>query len=106
MPLAAAQARDAWLLFMHVGKRSCDPASDIRAFDAYRDMAPEPVIEELVRLVAFFRPFVPLLKAMQALGLGGDGKRILITTELLGTQLANRRREPRHRAETLTGIKA
>ncbi|MHB2266935.1 BUD32 family EKC/KEOPS complex subunit [Aliihoeflea sp. PC F10.4] len=83
MPLEAAQARDAWLIFMHVGGRGMLPETEQRAVGAYVDRAPAQTVSELRRFVRFFTLLTPVLKALRPIKLGNDGKRALATTELL-----------------------
>jgi tRNA A-37 threonylcarbamoyl transferase component Bud32 len=83
MPLATAQARDIWMLFMHIADKACDPASEIAAFEAYRSVAPLEVLEELREIVRFVGVLIPLLRLMRLLGLGEDGVRILASTAFL-----------------------
>jgi hypothetical protein len=88
MPLAAAQARDAWLIFMHVGGRGLLEETEARAVRAYLDHAPPAAVKELRRLVRFFSLLTPVLKALRPIRLGSDGKRALATTQLLRKALA------------------
>jgi len=77
MPLAAAQARDVWLLFMQITFRTQDEATRVAAFDAWRAQAPVAVVPQLRRLVSACSPLVPVLKLLRPLGLGKDGRRLL-----------------------------
>lgn len=77
MPLAAAQARDVWLLFMQIAGSARDEATAAAAFDAWRAEAPAAVLPQLRRLVSAFSPLAPVLKLMRPLGLGKDGRRLL-----------------------------
>lgn len=88
MPLPAAQARDAWLIFMHVGGRAMDVAAEDKAVAAYRRHVPAAVMAELRKLVRFFSRLLPLLRALRPLGLGSDGRRVLAATELLHASLS------------------
>lgn len=88
MSLEAAQARDAWLIFMHVGGRELLKKTERRAVLAYLEHAPRQAVNELRRLVRLFTLLTPLMKALRPIGLGSDGKRALATTELLRKALA------------------
>lgn len=77
MPLAVAQARDVWLLFMQVASRTRDGEARTAAFDAWRAQAPAAVAPELRRAVAVLSILVPGLKFLRPLGLGKDGLRML-----------------------------
>lgn len=83
MPLASAQARDAWLLFMQVAGRTILEDSDMHAFERYRASAPPEIVPALRSIVGFFSLFVPVLKPLRLAGLGKDGKRLLDATLFL-----------------------
>ena len=77
MPLAAAQARDVWLLFMQIAGRTGDERARAAAFDAWRARAPTAVVPELRRAMSVLCVLLPGLKALRPLGLGKDGRRLL-----------------------------
>ena len=77
MPLAAAQARDVWLLFMQIAARTADEAAKARAFVAWRAGAPAAVLPELRKVIAVFSPLLPALRLLKPIGLGKDGRRLL-----------------------------
>jgi len=87
MPLAAAQARDVWLLFMQVAGRALDDEASARAFAAWRAEAPAGVLPELRGIVAAFSLLLPGLRALRPLGLGKDGRRLLDATAFLRAAL-------------------
>lgn len=87
MPLAVAQARDVWLLFMQIAGRSLQDGTDERAFAAWRAEAPAAVLPELRKAVSFFSIFLPGLRLFQPLGLGKDGRRLLDATSFLRSVL-------------------
>lgn len=87
MPLAAAQARDVWLMFMQIAGRAVEPDTEARAFAAWRAQAPAAVMPQLRRLVSFFSLFLPGLRLLQPLGLGKDGRRLLDATAALRAAL-------------------
>ncbi len=89
MPLATAQARDVWLLFLQICMQAKRPDTPQMAFDAYFAEPPRLVAEELRRIIRFFAPLIPLLGAIEHWGLGSDGKRVLKATRFLKTALGN-----------------
>lgn len=77
MPLATAQARDAWLLIQQIAGATLTPGSDRAAFDAWRRNAPTAAVTELRKAVDLFAPVTALLAIVSRTGLlGGDGRRI------------------------------
>ena len=83
MPLACAQARDVWLLFLHlVGWAQADHTV-AAAFAAWRAEAPAGVVPELGRIMSLFSVLLPGLKFLRPLGLGKDGRRLLEGTSFL-----------------------
>ena len=87
MPLAAAQARDVWLMFMQIAARALGEETTARAFAAWRKQAPAQILPELRKLVGVFSLLVPGLKALRPLGLGKDGQRLLQATIFLRAAL-------------------
>lgn len=77
MPLAAAQARDVWLLFMQVTSRVLDEAARARAFAAWRAEAPAEIVPELRKVVSAFSLLLPALRLLRPIGLGKDGRSLL-----------------------------
>ena len=88
MPLAVAQARDVWLMFMQIAGRSLQEGTDARAFAAWRAEAPSMVVPELRTVVSFFSVLLPGLRLLEPLGLGKDGRRLLNATGFLRAALA------------------
>ncbi len=87
MPLAMAQARDAWLLFLQISPRAVLPQTQARALAAYRAAAPLEVVPALRRLTRFFSGAVlPLRLAPRGL-LGKDGRNALDATAFLSRAL-------------------
>lgn len=87
MPLASAQARDVWLMFMQISSRALGRETKIRAFNAWRAQAPAQILPELHRIVAGFSLLLPGLKALRKIHLGSDGKRLLAATSFLRAAL-------------------
>ncbi len=87
MPLATAQARDVWLVFLQICMQAKLPDTPQRAFDAYFSEPPRLVADELRRIIRFFAPLIPLLGAIEHWGLGSDGKRVLKATRFLKSAL-------------------
>ena len=87
MPLATAQARDVWLVFLQICMQAKLPDTPQRAFDAYFSEPPWLVADELRRIIRFFAPLIPLLGAIEHWGLGSDGKRVLKATRFLKSAL-------------------
>jgi len=89
MPLASAQARDVWLLFLQISSSALLPATEKRALAAYRAAAPAGIFRPLRSIVGFFAPLVPPLRLLEKLTLGSDGRRLLKATAFLNTALAS-----------------
>lgn len=87
MPLASAQARDVWLMFMQIAFRALDAPTADRAFCAWQEQAPAHIVPELRKLVAAFSLLLPVLKALQRIHLGSDGRRLLQGTSFLRAAL-------------------
>ena len=77
MPLAGAQARDIWLLFFQITIHARCPETPVLAFQAYRASAPRPTLDELARLLRFFRVLIPLGRIAAKFHLGGDLERFM-----------------------------
>jgi tRNA A-37 threonylcarbamoyl transferase component Bud32 len=88
MPLTAAQARDVWLLFFQITHAALNPETPGLAFAAYRQAAPDGVLDSLAKLVGSFRPIMPLLRFILRIRPGGDLGRLRNVTELLSSELA------------------
>ena len=88
MPLAAAQARDVWLLFFQITHAALNPETAKLAFAAYRQGAPGQVLDSLNKLVGPFRRAMPLVRLFLKLRPGGDIERLRKVTDLLSGELA------------------
>lgn len=83
MPLAMAQARDLWLLFLQITARAIAPDTPAHAFAAYRGAAPAAVLPPLVRLVAFFHRWLTPLRLLPETLLGKDALYAVKATSFL-----------------------
>jgi hypothetical protein len=88
MPLATAQARDAWLLFLQIAAQARQAETAHRAFAAYRAEAPAAALAELRRVTRGLGFIAPILRAMRHVHLGGDGRRLLQAMELFEREFA------------------
>ncbi|MBL8576871.1 MAG: serine/threonine protein phosphatase [Mesorhizobium sp.] len=93
MPLAAAHARDVWLLFLRISTFAMRQETVGRAFAAYRAEAPVATIPELRRVVSLFSILIPGLTMLKPFGLGRNGREILAMTRFMRAAL----REPEAR---------
>jgi tRNA A-37 threonylcarbamoyl transferase component Bud32 len=89
VPLADAQARDLWLLFLQICGQSLQADTPRRALDAYCAEAPTDVLPRLAAMRWLFRIMLPVLRAVRPIGLGSDGRRLLKASEFLYPLLAN-----------------
>lgn len=87
MPLEDAQARDVWLLFQQIVARAIARDTSMRAFNAYRRLAPAATMIALRSLISFFTGFLPLARAAGGL-VGDDGRRFRDATAFLKGELA------------------
>lgn len=87
MPLASAQARDLWLMFMQVSSNALGKETKTRAFKAWQAQAPAQIMPELRRIVSTFSLLLPGLKALRLFHLGSDGERLLRATSFLRSAL-------------------
>ncbi|HEV7321889.1 MAG TPA: serine/threonine protein phosphatase [Ensifer sp.] len=85
MPLATAQARDVWLLFLQVASRCMKPETPARAFAAWKDAAPEDAQGALSEIMPFFVRFLPLARFLLRLRNGNDLIRYIAATTYLAT---------------------
>ncbi|MEM7122675.1 MAG: serine/threonine protein phosphatase [Pseudomonadota bacterium] len=94
MPLAMAQARDAWLLFFPITHSCLAPEAPVRAFNFYRSASPPDVLDNLKTLVNSFVRVLPLLRAILRVRPGGDLGRLRKVTELMMRELELRDHRP------------
>lgn len=87
MPLAAAQARDVWLLFFQIAAQARLTGTSQQALAAYCAAAPAEVIPELRKIVGFFRFTIAPLRLCRRIFLGGDGRRLLQAMEFFDANL-------------------
>ncbi|MGB3386407.1 MAG: serine/threonine protein phosphatase [Pseudaminobacter sp.] len=88
MPLALAQARDIWLLFLQISNQALKAETTARAFAAYRGGAPEGVLSPLRDITRFFSVATSPLRLLPMSMLGKDGRNILKGTGFLKAALA------------------
>lgn len=77
MPLATAQARDVWVMFMQVASRALEEETKARALAAWRAEAPAAVVPELRKAVSRLSLLLPGLRLLRPLGLRKDGRNLL-----------------------------
>lgn len=94
MPLAAAQARDLWLLFSPLADGAHSTQTPERAFMAYRGKAPAEAVAELAAIVRFFSPLAAAISATPALARHSDARRLMKATNALRDALCLRHKEP------------
>lgn len=88
MPLPAAQARDIWLLFFQIMAQALETHRTAgAAFVAWRRHISLETLENLRRLVHFFRIFTGPLKLARPIHLGDHSKRMLCATEFFISHL-------------------
>jgi tRNA A-37 threonylcarbamoyl transferase component Bud32 len=92
MPLAVAQARDIWLLFLQIATsaRLGLKTSD-RAYEAWSRQAPAQAIVELRRMTRFLGGFLSIARLIGRVHMGSDLQRFIIATSYLVTVLINYR---------------
>ena len=83
MPLAAAQARDIWLLFLQVATRACDDGTRDLARLAWEANAPPEAKTELNRMMAVLGRALPLARLIGRVRMGSDLRRFIMATEYL-----------------------
>ena len=83
MPLADAQARDVWLLFLHITSLAIEAETPARALDSYARMAPGETQTRLAALVGSMWWIIPLGRAISRIHFGGDLRRLLGATVFL-----------------------
>ncbi len=82
MPLAMAQARDVWLLFLQICYRAKTHQTCDRAFEAYSMNAPHNTLQELENIIRFSAKPLLFLQRFKSF-LGKDLKRFIVVTTFL-----------------------
>lgn len=84
MPLAVAQARDIWLLFLQIATGSClGLETQNRAYEAWSALAPAAARAELQRMIRFIGGFLFLARLIGRVHMGSDLRRFIIATSFL-----------------------
>ncbi|MCX8280460.1 serine/threonine protein phosphatase [Phyllobacterium sp. 0TCS1.6C] len=81
MPLATAQARDIWLLALHIAPLGASAVE--AAYSVWRSVAPAAAAEELRKMVQTMRPFLPVAQAIHRFATAKDVYRFAIATHAL-----------------------
>lgn len=90
MPLATAQARDLWLLFLQIADRALlGRETADRAFAAWRHAAPAGINGELVKMLRFLGKFLSPTRLIGRVHMGSDLRRFLAATGYLSEVLLN-----------------
>ena len=88
MPLATAQARDLWLLFLQIVPSALDGETTVGlAFSAWMANAPTDALMELGLLVSFLAKFLWLTRLIGRVHMGSDLRRFLAATRYLSQVL-------------------
>ncbi len=77
MPLATAQARDCWLLFLVIADLAIRPETAQAAFERYKALAPADVIGQLQHLVRFWHVTLNPVRRLNLSKPGADLRRLL-----------------------------
>lgn len=83
MPLATAQARDVWLLFLQIASRALKPETLDRAFVAWKLAAPAQTAVALAEIMPFFARLLPLARFLLRIQNGQDLMRFVAATDYL-----------------------
>lgn len=83
MPLATAQARDVWLLFLQIASRALKPETPDRAFAAWKQAAPAETAVALSQIMPFFTRLLPLARFLLRIQKGHDLVRFVAATDYL-----------------------
>ncbi|MCY1250765.1 hypothetical protein D9M72_644340 [compost metagenome] len=83
MPLATAQARDIWLLFLQIASRALKPETPDRAFAAWKLEAPAETVVALSQIMPFFTRLLPLARFLLRIQNGQDLVRFVAATDYL-----------------------
>ena len=89
MPLAAAQARDIWLLFLRIATAACRNETREEAYQAWSRHAPPAAIVELARMTRFLGSFLSLARLIGRVHMGSDLQRFILATSFLVAVLVN-----------------
>jgi tRNA A-37 threonylcarbamoyl transferase component Bud32 len=86
MPLATAQARDIWLLFLQIASNArCGTDTYDAAYRAWSEWAPRAAIGELQRMTGFLGHFLSFARLIGRLRMGSDLRRFIAATSYLAT---------------------
>lgn len=88
MPLATAQARDIWLLFLQVASRCLDPQTPAAVLAAWRSNRPPEVETALAEIIPFFARLLPLARFSTRLRAGKDVIRFISATDFLQSAIS------------------
>ncbi|MET3853130.1 serine/threonine protein phosphatase [Rhizobium sp. OAE497] len=84
MPLATAQARDIWLLFLQLASRArLGKETHDRAFEAWSAAAPAAAVAELRKLTGFLGAFLWLARLIGRVHMGSDLRQFIMATSYL-----------------------
>lgn len=83
MPLATAQARDIWLLFLQVASRCLQPETPAATLAAWRSHRPAEAETALAEIVPFFARLLPVARLATHLRAGKDVMRFISATDFL-----------------------
>lgn len=84
MPLASAQARDLWLLFLPLSAFAEKTEETLgAAYRGWAASAPQATIDELRRLVRVLGRFLPLARLIGRVQMGSDLRRFIVATDFL-----------------------
>lgn len=88
MPLATAQARDLWLLFLQLTDRArLGEETSRKAYAAWRSAAPPQIETELARMLRFLSKFLSPTRLIGRVHMGSDLRRFLAATGYLSEVL-------------------
>jgi tRNA A-37 threonylcarbamoyl transferase component Bud32 len=84
MPLATAQARDIWLLFLQIaGRARLGSQTHDRAYKAWCEAAPAGAIDELHKLTGFLGAFLWFARLIGRVHMGSDLRQFIMATSYL-----------------------
>ncbi|TXH84512.1 MAG: serine/threonine protein phosphatase [Rhizobium sp.] len=84
MPVAVAQARDIWLLFLQIATGArLGLATQNRAYEAWSAQAPAAARAELQRMIRFLGGFLFLARLIGRVHMGSDLQRFIVATSFL-----------------------